>query len=50
MLKRFCALRAESIRKQLDGALSSDSTKQAAEDKVEASDLNVTEMGATVLG
>ena len=49
-LKRFCKLRAESIRRQLDGKLPTDSTKQAAEDKIDASDLNVMEMGATVLG
>ena len=46
---QFNNKRAKSIRKQLDGKLSPDSEKQSDEDKVDASDLNVKDMGAADL-
>lgn len=36
-LKKFCLLRAESIRRQLDGKLSADRHDQSADDRVDAS-------------
>ncbi len=45
-LKEFCKLRAESIRKQLDGQLATDTTKQDAEAKVDASAINIQDMGS----
>ena len=47
-LKEFCNLRAESIRLQLDGSLSSDSESQADADKVDASGIDVIDMGAYI--
>ena len=44
-LKRFCALRAESIRAQLSGALAADTQAQDAAKRVDASDLDVKAMG-----
>jgi len=44
-LTSFCVLRAESITKQLSGALSAVTNSQNAADKVDASDLNVNVMG-----
>ena len=38
--------RAQSIRKQLSGRLAMDSAKQKDSDKVNASDLNIMDMGA----
>ena len=46
ILRQFCLRRAQSIRKQLSGELSMNSAKQNDSDKVRASDLNVTDMGA----
>ena len=37
--------RAESIRLQLDGKLSADSSEQNDGDKVDASDINIDDMG-----
>ena len=44
-LKSFCLKRAESIRLQLDGKLSADSYEQNDGDKVDASDINIDDMG-----
>ena len=44
-LKSFCLKRAESIRLQLDGKLSADSSEQNDSDKVDASDINIDDMG-----
>lgn len=44
-LKEFCKLRAESIRAQLDGKLSTESDKQSSEDQVDASNINIEDMG-----
>ena len=44
-LKEFCTLRAESIRKQLSGTLSSKTDEQNAADKVDASSIAVSAMG-----
>ena len=38
-MKEFCIKRAESIQRQLDGALSADTMAQEAEAKVDASDV-----------
>ena len=45
-LKSFCLLRAESIRKQLDGSLSASTDKQNSADKVDASNINTADMGS----
>ncbi len=45
-LRRFCSLRAESIRKQLDGKLSTYTDKQNSNDRVDASDLSISSMGS----
>ena len=44
-LKQFCHLRAESIRKQLSGTLSTKTDEQNAADKVDASSIKVSDMG-----
>ena len=44
-LKSVCKLRAESIRKQLDGSLASVSVEQRAEDMVDASSVDIADMG-----
>ncbi|MBQ9291562.1 MAG: CotH kinase family protein, partial [Clostridia bacterium] len=48
VLRRFCLKRAESVRKQLNGELATDTSKQNDRDRVNASDLNVMDMGAYV--
>lgn len=45
-LKAFCEKRAESISKQLNGTLGSTGDTQKNEDKVDASDLKLTDMGS----
>ena len=45
-LKSFCLLRAESIRKQLDGTLSASTTEQKKEDQVDASGITIKDMGS----
>ncbi len=45
-LKQFCLLRAESIRAQLDGELSADTSKQNDSDKISASDIKISDMGS----
>ena len=45
-LKQFCILRSESIRKQLDGSLSVSTDEQVREDQVDASDINIKDMGS----
>jgi spore coat protein CotH len=45
-LKTFCEKRAESIRKQLDGTLSTDTDKQTDSTRVDASDINIQSMGS----
>ena len=45
-LKAFCEKRAESISKQLNGTLGSTGDTQKSEDKVDASDLKLTDMGS----
>ncbi len=45
-LKAFCENRAESISKQLNGTLGSTGDTQKNEDKVDASDLKLTDMGS----
>ena len=49
-LRRFCNLRAESIRLQIDGNLASDSGNQAGADMVDASGIDITDMGAFIDG
>ena len=44
-LKETCLLRAESIRLQLDGKLSTNSDEQSSEDRVDASGINIKDMG-----
>lgn len=44
-LKTFCSLRAESIRKQLDGTLSTKTSEQKDVDKVDASSVTISDMG-----
>ena len=44
-LKQFCNLRAESIRKQLDGTLSTKTDEQNSADRVDASSVTVSDMG-----
>ena len=48
VFRQFCDRRAESIRMQLDGELASINGEQIDRDKVDASDLNVMDMGAFV--
>ena len=45
-LKSFCTKRAESIRKQLDGTISTDTSKQNESTRVDASDINIQSMGS----
>lgn len=47
-LERFCILRAESVRGQLEGTIPATSDGQAADDSalVDASDLNISDMGS----
>ncbi len=45
-LKRFCLLRAESVRRQLDGSLSTDTEAQDAAQRIDASDLDLSAMGS----
>ena len=49
-LKEFCTCRTESIRRQLAGELSADSNEQERQAMVDASKLNLLNMGALVLG
>ena len=44
-LKRFCLLRAQSIRAQLNGELATKSTEQDAAARIDASDLDLSSMG-----
>lgn len=44
-LKETCLLRAESIRLQLDGKLSTNSDEQSSEERVDASGINIKDMG-----
>jgi len=44
-LKSFCSLRAESIRKQLDGTLSTSTDEQNSADQVDASSVDMSAMG-----
>lgn len=45
MLRLFCEKRAESVRKQLDGTLEKTAASQTSENKVDASDINISVMG-----
>ena len=45
-LSVFCARRAESIRKQLSGQLSTNSDAQNETDRVDASDITIRDMGS----
>ena len=45
-LKDFISLRAESIEKQLSGKLSTVTDKQEASDRVDASNINISDMGS----
>ena len=49
-LKEFCLLRAESIRAQLDGELSADTSKQSEDEKIDASGINIDDMGSQGMG
>lgn len=49
-LQKFCGLRAESVRLQLNGTLSSVSNEQDSRNKVSASGLDVMNMGAFTAG
>ena len=44
-LKKFCLLRAESIRRQLDGKLSTKTDEQDEKDKVTVEGITVSDMG-----
>ena len=44
-LKQFCLLRAESIRAQLDGTLSSDTAQQDTDKQIPATDIRIAAMG-----
>ena len=44
-LKELCGLRAESIRNQLDGKLSTKTTEQKDADKTDASSITISDMG-----
>ena len=44
-LKEFCSKRTESIRKQLDGKLSTITTEQIETDRINASSINLEDMG-----
>lgn len=45
-LKTFCTKRTESIRLQLDGTLSTITSKQSENSKVDASDITISDMGS----
>ena len=45
-LRSFVELRSESIRKQLDGMLSAVTEEQSEDEKVEAGDLSINDMGS----
>lgn len=45
-LKTFCTKRAESIRLQLDGTLSTVTSEQTQNSKVDASDITISDMGS----
>ncbi|MDO4532464.1 MAG: CotH kinase family protein [Coriobacteriia bacterium] len=47
-LRQFCELRAESVRKQLDGGLSPVAEDQESRDKVDASDFNLMDLGVAI--
>ena len=49
-LKDFCSLRAESIRKQLDGTLSTKTTEQKDSEKIDASSVTISDMGTHGIG
>ena len=46
MLKQFCSLRAESVRAQLDGKLSTKTSEQDAAARIDASGLTISVMGS----
>ena len=46
MLRRFCLLRAQSIRAQLDGTLATKTSEQVSTARVDASDIDVSAMGS----
>ena len=46
----FCEKRVMSVRLQLEGGLSTDSATQSDKNKVDASDVRIIDMGATVFG
>ena len=45
-LKRFCLLRAESIRAQLEGRLSASTNEQSEESRIQAADITISDMGS----
>ena len=47
-MREITALRAESVRRQLDGRLASITEQQAEADRVDASGISVTDMGMLV--
>lgn len=47
--RQYCGRRAESIRKQVDGELSCVTEEQEDSDKVDGSDLNLQDMGTSVV-
>ena len=49
-LKSFCRLRAESIRKQLDGKLSAKTSEQNDTDQIDASSITISDMGTNGMG
>ena len=49
-MKAFLACRTESIRRQLAGELSADTGEQDPQAMVDASDLNLRDLGALVFG
>ena len=49
-MKTFLACRTESLRRQLAGELSADSGEQDPQAMVDASDLNLRDLGALIFG
>ena len=43
-LREFCLLRAESIRRQLDGKLSTETQNQSPEDRIDVSGLTIDDL------
>ena len=49
-LKKFCMLRAESVSRQLDGTISSTNSQSSLSSLVDASGINISDMGTMSMG